>query len=163
MSLLAPITRLARALLGQRPPRLQVAALVLRRGELGPEVLLISSRDTGRWVLPKGWPMKGKSLATAAQREAWEEAGVTGPVCREPLGQYSYDKRDKGGLPRPVQVSVFAMTLRRLETGFPEEGKRKLIWVSPAEAARLVDEPELSALLSADAARFSVVLRQKPK
>ncbi|MEI4473131.1 NUDIX hydrolase [Frigidibacter sp. MR17.24] len=136
-------------LLGRRPPALQVAALCLRGAAGAEQVLLITSRGSGRWVLPKGWPMKGRSLAGAAQREAWEEAGVTGAVGRAPLGTYHYLKYGRGGLGRRVSVNVYPLWLRRLEPHFPEAGQRDLGWFAPAEAAALVAEPELAALLRA--------------
>lgn len=144
------------ALLGRRPPELQVAAICSRKGRDGPEVLLLTSLDTGRWVIPKGWPMKGRSLAGAAQREAWEEAGATGPVDPAPIGSYRYAKRRGGGLESPVEVAVFHVTVRRMERGYPEEGKRELRWASPAEAAAMVDEPELSAIFRAFPAEIAI-------
>ena len=69
-----------------RPERHQVAALCWRMGQGGAvEILLVTSRDTGRWVIPKGWPMDGKSASAAAAREAWEEAGVKGTVRPESI------------------------------------------------------------------------------
>lgn len=149
------------ALLGRRPPRLQVAALCLRRRGGKQEVLLISSLDTGRWVLPKGWPMRGRSLAGAALREAWEEAGVNGAIAHEPLGHFTYAKRSRTGLARPVKVAVYPVQVRRMENGYPEEGRRKLAWVSPAKAASMVAEPDLSALLAELPARLTVVPQGK--
>lgn len=149
------------ALLGRRPPRLQVAALCLRQRGGKQEVLLISSLDTGRWVLPKGWPMRGRSLAAAALREAWEEAGVNGVVAREPLGHFTYAKRSRSGLARPVRVAVFPVQVRRMERGYPEEGRRKLEWVASAAAATMVEEPGLSTLLAELPARLAVVPQGK--
>ena len=145
------------ALMGRRPPRLQVAALCLRERGGVQEVLLITSLDTGRWVLPKGWPMRGRSLGGAALREAREEAGVNGAVAHEPLGHYGYAKRSRGGLARRVKVAVYPVQVRRMERGYPEEGWRKLAWVTPAKAAALVREPELAALLAELPARLAVV------
>jgi len=147
------------ALMGRRPPRLQVAALCLRGKAGAQEVLLITSLDTGRWVLPKGWPMRGRSLGGAALREAWEEAGVNGAVAHDPVGHYRYAKRSRSGLARRVKVAVYPVQVRRMEKGYPEEGKRKLTWVTPARAADMVDEPELSALLADLPARLAVVTR----
>ncbi len=77
-------------------PRVQYAALP-HRGGAQPEILLVTSRETGRWVIPKGWPMKGKSGSEAAAREAFEEAGVVGEIAPEPLGAYGYVKFLKSG------------------------------------------------------------------
>lgn len=150
-------------LLGRRPPELQVAALCVRTTKAGPEVLLVTSLDTGRWVVPKGWPMGGRSLAGAAQREAWEEAGVTGPVSTQPFGSYDYRKRGRGGLEIRVEVRVYVVTLRKMEKGFPEEGRRKLAWVTPGQAALLVEEPGLSALFVKLLDGFEVVRARHSK
>jgi 8-oxo-dGTP pyrophosphatase MutT (NUDIX family) len=61
------------------------------------EVLLVTSRDTRRWIIPKGWPQKGKAPHRAAAREAFEEAGVVGAVGRRPVGSFAYEKRFKNG------------------------------------------------------------------
>src|SRR3954454_8786408 len=73
------------------------------------EVLLITSRETRRWVIPKGWPIKGKSSAKSAAREAFEEAGVTGKLKKTPIGAYAYDKRLKNGRLQHVRVTVFSL------------------------------------------------------
>ncbi|MDF2231818.1 NUDIX domain-containing protein [Albimonas sp. CAU 1670] len=134
----------------RRPPRRQVAALCWRDGEAGPEVLLISSRGTGRWILPKGWPMRGKGLAAAAQQEAWEEAGVifeTGaPVS---AGVFASRKVSDSGLAEPAEVEVFAARVRALADEYPELGQRTRRWASPAEAAGLVEEEGLARILRA--------------
>ncbi|MZQ90252.1 NUDIX domain-containing protein [Frigidibacter albus] len=143
--------------MGRRPPRLQVAALCLRERGGVQELLLITSLDTGRWVLPKGWPMRGRSLGGAALREAWEEAGVNGAVAHDPVGHYGYAKRSRAGLARRVKVAVYPVQVRRMEKGYPEEGRRKLAWVTPAVAAAMVKEPELAALLADLPARLEVV------
>lgn len=126
----------------------QVAALCWRMRDDRAEVLLVTSRDTGRWVIPKGWPIKGKSDPHAALQEAWEEAGVKGEVCADCVGFYTYDKRLKDGSTRPVVVSVFPVEVRKLADDFPERRQRRRDWVSSKEAARRVDEPELKALLA---------------
>ncbi|MEN9850080.1 MAG: hypothetical protein RL128_243, partial [Pseudomonadota bacterium] len=61
--------------------RTQYGALCWRMHRGKVEVLLITSRDTGRWVIPKGWPIDGLAPAQTAAREAWEEAGVEGDIA----------------------------------------------------------------------------------
>lgn len=134
-------------LLGRRPPLLQVAALCRREGPAGTEMLLMTSLDTGRWVLPKGWPMRGRSLAGAALREAWEEAGVVGSATPEPVGSYLYFKRRNGGYVQRVEVKVFPVQVRRMDKHFPERGRRRLVWLPLAEAATRVEEEGLRDLL----------------
>ena len=133
----------------RRPPPMQVAALCRRRPPAGGmEVLLITSRGTGRWVLPKGWPMRGRSLPEAAAQEAWEEAGVRGVVADTRLGSYAAEKQTEGGLPIPCRVEVYALEVTETCEEYPEAGKRTLRWMTPAEAAERVREPELRALLA---------------
>lgn len=132
----------------QRPRRIQVAALCTRDHDGSRQVLLVTSRDTGRWVLPKGWPIKGLDAAGAALQEAWEEAGVKkANVNEEPFGVYGYDKRLDGGLEIAVDVTVFETKVEKIVDDFPEADQRTRKWVAPAEAAEMVHEPELQALL----------------
>ena len=132
----------------RRPPRRQVAALCWREGERGLEVLVISSRGTGRWILPKGWPMRGKDLAGAALQEAWEEAGaifVAAPAVQ--VGRFASVKVSDSGLAEPSEVVVYAAQVRALADDYPEVGPRRRRWASPAEAAELVDEAGLAELI----------------
>ena len=132
----------------RRPKRLQVAALCYRGEGKRREVLLITSRDSRRWVVPKGWPMDGFDAAGAAMQEAWEEAGVVeGNINHEPVGSYDYDKLLDNGAEVPVETTVFAVEVEKMEGDFPEAAERELKWVSPQEAADLVDEPGLQEIL----------------
>jgi 8-oxo-dGTP pyrophosphatase MutT (NUDIX family) len=119
----------------------------MHRGRV--EVLLITSRDTGRWVIPKGWPMQGLTLAGAAEREAWEEAGVRGLIGDSSLGAFGYDKILKPGHALPCRVEVFPLRVHELQRLFPERKMRRRKWFGHAKAARKVDEPELRGLLMA--------------
>jgi len=127
---------------------LQYAALPYRVGG-GLEVLLITSRDTGRWVLPKGWPMKGKKAHAAAAREALEEAGVRGKIGKIAIGRYRYGKRLSNGALLACTVEVYPMAVEWQMGRWPEQGQRTLGWFSPTEAAELVEEAELAALIQA--------------
>ena len=152
MSPIALARRLARSVqpLLRRHERLQVAALCTRDGPDGvPEVLLVTSRGSGRWILPKGWPMAGRSLAQAAAREAWEEAGVRGRVEHTPIGSFAAEKLTGGGLALPCRITVFRLHCSAQADGFPEAGQRTLRWLPPQDAAGMVREPELRALLAA--------------
>ena len=125
----------------------QIAALPFRRTAAGGiEVLLITSRETGRFIIPKGWPMKRLSDPDAAAREAYEEAGVVGKVRRKPIGDYFYWKR----LERMfefLKVEVYALEVREQREDWPEKNSRRCGWLSPKDAATLVDEPGLMALI----------------
>jgi 8-oxo-dGTP pyrophosphatase MutT (NUDIX family) len=128
--------------------RLQLAALPWRRGATGVlKVLLVTSRETQRWVIPKGWPMKGKTHEAAAALEAFEEAGVIGSIDEAPLGSYRYDKRLKSGRLQPVKVAVYPLQVRSVAQMYHELGERRRAWFAPPAAAERVAEPELAQLL----------------
>lgn len=131
-------------LLGGRVPALQVGALCRDPGT--GRVLLITSRGTGRWIIPKGWPMPGLSLAGAALCEAWEEAGVRADTATE-MGRYHYGKMQPRGFAIPVEVRVFGITVVDLGDDYPEAAQRTRRWFDPAQAAGLVGEPGLSRLI----------------
>lgn len=111
-------------------------------------MLLITSRETRRWVIPKGNPIRGLASHQAAAHEAFEEAGISGIACPTSLGSYSYDKRKKSGVTRRAIVEVFPLTVLGRFDDWPEQGQRETRWFSIAEAAPLVDEPELQALIA---------------
>lgn len=132
----------------QRPKRLQVAALCYRSDARGKRVLLITSRDTGRWILPKGWPMVGKNSPEAAMQEAWEEAGVRkGRSASQPVGTYTYEKQLPSGWAIPVETLVYPVEVEEMSDEFPEAAERRRQWLTPREAAGRVREPELQAIL----------------
>lgn len=114
-------------------------------GEL--RILLVTSRATRRWIIPKGWPMKLRRPHKAAAQEAFEEAGVVGRPFKEPIGAYQYDKLTDDGVSIRCTVTVFPLRVRRLDKQWPEADQRERRWFAQAEAARLVDEPELRVLL----------------
>lgn len=132
----------------------------MNRGRL--EVLLITSRDTGRWVIPKGWPMEGLGSAEAAACEAWEEAGVEGHILPLPVGFYSYDKASNGKT-LPCMVSVFPLRVSRLADKFPERSQRRRKWFTAEKASRKVAEAELRDLLARFAADPEALLAQDPE
>lgn len=126
----------------------QVAALVYRFHSDDLQTLVITSRGTGRWVIPKGWPQVGRTLAETAAREAFEEAGVRGVISSQPIGSFEYSKSDMP-LECINQFSVAVYTLHYLERAkdWPEREQRVCEWVSPREAAERVDEIDLKRIL----------------
>lgn len=125
----------------------QVAALPVRkRGNGSLEILLVTSRETRRLVIPKGWPWPGIKDYKAAAEEAREEAGILGKAHKKPVGTYSYEKRKpKGSV--PVRVKVFLLEVEEELDEWPEQGERERVWCTPAKAAASVDEPELAELI----------------
>ncbi|MBB6488966.1 NUDIX hydrolase [Rhizobium lusitanum] len=127
----------------------QYAAICYRRqsDSQDVEVLLITSRESGRWVIPKGWPMDRKLPHQVAEREAWEEAGVKGKASKKSFGYYTYLKSLDTGTTVPSVVQVHLLEVGSVSAQFPESGQRRLKWFAPNEAAAQVREPELKGLL----------------
>ncbi|MBY5834221.1 NUDIX hydrolase [Rhizobium ruizarguesonis] len=150
MTLLARLTSDVQ-LMFRRPPRQQYAALCYRvkKKSGAVEVLLLTSRDTGRWVIPKGWPMTGKRAHEVAMQEAFEEAGVRGVVETDTLGAYTYPKVLRDGVQVACKVQVYALEATDMVKNFKEKGERTIEWVSFDEAVRRVREPELRNLFLA--------------
>ena len=132
----------------RRPKRLQVAALCYAHDGPAKKVLLITSRDTGRCIIPNGLPIDGKDAPGAALQEAWEEAGVSkGRIGSEPVGTYDYDKELDGGLSVPVETLVYSVEVTELQDRFPESDQRRRKWVSQEIASGMVREPQLQDIL----------------
>ncbi len=110
------------------------------------EILLVTSRDTGRWIIPKGWTSKRLRDCKAAAREAREEAGVKGKIFREAIGTYRYIKRELGdGV--FVEVRVFLLKVSKRCKRWPEMRERRRAWFDLKDAAGKVSDPELSILI----------------
>jgi 8-oxo-dGTP pyrophosphatase MutT (NUDIX family) len=128
--------------------RVQYAALPYRRrAHSRTQVMLVTSRETGRWIIPKGWPKKRKAPYASAAREALEEAGVIGQIGRDPIGSYSYKKRLKSGAFIACEVQVFPLEVKHQQKTWSEKGERELHWFSPTDAAKVVQEPVLREII----------------
>ncbi len=135
---------------GKTAFRQQYAALCYRqitKKRKSVEVLLITSRDTGRWVTPKGWPMGNKAPHEVAEQEAYEEAGIKGKVSAKPLGNFRYLKRLADGTSVPCQVELYPLLVRKTKSKFPEAAERERRWTSLEEAVEMVHEEEFKLLL----------------
>lgn len=127
----------------------QIAALPVhwdKKGRL--RLLMVTSRDTQRWVMPKGWLMDGKKPWAAAKIEALEEAGAVGFISDTAIGKYRYKKRLDDGTKVKCKVTVYPMMVDKLKRRWKERKERTRHWFSLKKAAKLVDEPELTALLT---------------
>lgn len=129
-------------------PRKQIAALPIRWNKNGKlRVLLVTSRETRRWVMPKGWPMDGKKPWRAAEIEALEEAGVMGTMSRISVGTYDYKKKLGDGSRTSCRVKLFPMHVTNMRKKWPERHQRRRKWFSVKAAARAVNEPQLVDIL----------------
>lgn len=138
-------------LVPRTPPaeRRQVAALPWRRTADGAvEILLITSRETRRWVTPKGGRMSGKTDAEAAAQEALEEAGIEGVISERPLGSFRYLKVLKRRASRWCAVDVYCLEVTVEHPDWQEREERERVWVGRGEAATMVDEPDLQVLIA---------------
>lgn len=134
---------------GKKGVRTQFAALCFRttvKGKL--KVCLITSRNSGRWILPKGWPIDGRTPARAAAQEAWEEAGLKGRSYDQCLGVYDYRKSTDRNQ-RPLLAMVYPLKVKEIAKSWPEARQRQRKWVTLPRAAELVSEPGLKLILEA--------------
>ena len=133
---------------GAVAPLRQVAALPMRRVDGRLEVCLVTTRETGRWTVPKGWRMKGRTDRRAAAIEAEQEAGLIGKARKKPLGSFTYWKRriDRFDF---VAVVVYPLEVTEQLGAWKEQGQRQVRWMSLDDAATAVDEPGLAAILEA--------------
>jgi 8-oxo-dGTP pyrophosphatase MutT (NUDIX family) len=127
---------------------LQVAALPYRvDAENGVEILLVTSRTSRRWIIPKGWPVKGLSLAKSAAREAYEEAGVRGDVGQESIGHLQ-SARSRGAATHPRTVMIFPLRVSVTLDRWPESAQRRRLWLPQCEAVAKVDGGALKHILA---------------
>ncbi|HXC57386.1 MAG TPA: NUDIX hydrolase [Rhizomicrobium sp.] len=132
----------------------QYAALPYRLTPEGVEILLITSRRTRRWIVPKGWPIEGLTPPASAAREALEEAGISGEMQKASLGFFHYFKTLRNNITVPCKVEVFALKVTRQRKTWAEKEAREQRWFGVAEAARLVGEPQLRRLILKFGAQF---------
>ena len=132
--------------MAEKRKRTQYAALPYTIVEGGLLVLLVTSRDTGRWIVPKGWPERKIKPYDQAAQEAYEEAGALGLITKKPFGSYTYEKR-LGNRSVTCSVDVYLLKVECELEEWPERNQRSRKWMSPAEAVSLVDNSGLAELL----------------
>ncbi|SFA87802.1 8-oxo-dGTP pyrophosphatase MutT, NUDIX family [Poseidonocella pacifica] len=134
----------------KRDVRVQFAALPYRveHGQL--EFLLITSRETKRWIVPKGWPMNGMTPSESALIEAYEEAGVNGRTHETCVGVFPYVKRMKRKKDDlNVLVMIYPIAVSRLAKDWPEKNERRRKWMSRSKAAASADDHGLGEIIKA--------------
>lgn len=126
--------------------RLQFGALCYRVNNGKLQILLVTGRKSGRWTIPKGWPVNKATPAQAALTEAYEEAGVKGRIDGDCLGIYQhFSSKTKSRVPR--MVAVYPVRVKKRLDDYPEKGSRKVRWYTPRKASKRVVSPELSQML----------------
>ena len=142
---------------------IQFSALPFRMGKNGQtQIMLLTSRETRRWVIPKGWPIKGLKAREVAEREAFEESGLIGQILgKRPVGAYHYEKR-MAETSLLCEVRVFLFWVDRQLDDWPEKEQRDTHWFSPSEAAALVDEGGLAELMRVVAGAEPTARRPRP-
>lgn len=127
----------------------QAAALPFRFAEDGtPRVMLLTSRETHRWVIPKGWPIRGLKPREVAAREAFEEAGLIGTIIgKRPIGSFHYQKQLAPQHDILCEVRVYLLLVQEQLDDWPEKSERETRWFRPADAAELVDEGGLAEII----------------
>jgi 8-oxo-dGTP pyrophosphatase MutT (NUDIX family) len=121
------------------------------------EILIVTTRQSRRWIVPKGWPIKRLTPSKSAAREAFEEAGVRGKIGARSIGNFRYKKTaDENGAEADCEVKVFPLLVTRQSAAWPEHGQRVVQWVDPDKAIALIREPELKAIVAKFAKRASV-------
>jgi 8-oxo-dGTP pyrophosphatase MutT (NUDIX family) len=139
----------------------QYAAIPFQVGPDGLRIFLMTSRETRRWVIPKGWPIRGLKPREVAAREAFEEAGLVGTIIgKRPLGAYHYTKQFSPDASALCQVKVFLLSVDHQVDDWKEKGQRAFCWLEPARASQMVDEGGLAELIR-DA--FPSIVRLTPK
>ncbi len=134
--------------------KVQHAALPFRKRSDGNlEIMLVTSRGTGRWIIPKGWPKRSRAPHVTAAREAMEEGGIVGNIYDTPLGTFRYEKQ-LIHFSLPCEVTVFALDVVKQMSEWPERRERRTRWFDVCDAATTVQEPELAALILTLAAKI---------
>ena len=129
-------------------PQIQYAALPWRKTKRGVKILLITTRTTKRWIVPKGWPLKNCTPAECAAYEAFEEAGVIGTTATKPIGHFHYDKRRKSGEVVLCKVAVYPLQVATQRKKWTERDARESRWCTCAEARTLVSDAGLERLIA---------------
>lgn len=134
---------------GSAPANVQYAALPWRVGEDGKlQILLITTRRTRRWIIPKGAPIKGMTATRAAAQEAFEEAGVRGQTLEKPFGSFRFRKTLEGAPDVVCLVKVFLLQVKTQLRFWPESRQRDVVWVEPRQACALVGDEGLRLLIA---------------
>lgn len=120
----------------------QAGVIAHRRNGSGLEILLVTSRSSGRWIIPKGNIEADLGPRDSAAMEAFEEGGIRGYVHPRPIGVYDHGNDAS----RPLLV--FRMEVHQELPDWPERLERQRQWVTPKDAMSAIDEDGLKELIS---------------
>ncbi len=134
---------------------IQYAALPIKLVEQRPQVLMVTSRETRRWILPRGRPEKNIKAAEVAAQEAFEEAGVVGQISTKTIGGFDSTKRLRTGVEAPTRVRVYLLMVEQELDDWPERSQRDRQWLPLDQAIDLASEPGLADFLRSFAALWS--------
>src|SRR5271168_3310522 len=105
------------------------------------EILIVTTRQSRRWIVPKGWPIKRLTPSKSAAREAFEEAGVRGKIGARAIGNFRYKKAaDGNGAEVDCEVKIFPLLVKGQSASWPESEQRVAQWVEPEKAISLIRE-----------------------
>ena len=121
----------------------QSAAIPFRIEKNQPRILLIRNRSNRRWIVPKGIIEEWQTPEEAAAEEAYEEAGVRGPIVGNSVGSFEY--RKWGGV---CHVDVYLLRVENELADWPEAGFRRRQWVGVDQALEMVDDNGLKRVIS---------------
>jgi 8-oxo-dGTP pyrophosphatase MutT (NUDIX family) len=135
--------------------RVQYGALPYRFTPMAAlEILVVTTRQSRHWIVPKGWPIKRLTPSKSAAREAFEEAGVRGKIGARAIGNFTYKKTARQtDADANYEVKIFPLLVRRQSATWPEHGQRVVQWVEPEKAIALIREPELKSIVAKFAKR----------
>ena len=135
--------------------RVQYGALPYRFTPMAAlEILVVTTRQSRRWIVPKGWPIKRLTPSKSAAREAFEEAGVRGKIGARAIGNFTYKKSTGQTADDPnYEVKIFPLLVKRQSATWPEHEQRVVQWVDPEKAISLIRDPELKAIVAKFAKR----------
>jgi len=133
----------------KRAVRLQYGALPYRFDENGElEILLVTTRQSGRWIIPKGSAIKGLTRSESAAQEAYEEAGVRGLIKARSIGVFPFEKNlYEKGITVPCEVMVYPLLVTKQCKTWPEQKQRLSRWFSAAEAMAHLQDKGLTKIV----------------
>jgi 8-oxo-dGTP pyrophosphatase MutT (NUDIX family) len=119
-----------------RPQPVEQSCVVpYRVAETSVTFALITSRNTGRWIVPKGTVEPNMTAAASAAKEALEEAGLLGTTGAQPLGEYFYSK-----FGRVYRVEIYPFLVTQQLDDWDEKHFRTREWVNAVDALSRITE-----------------------